>query len=374
MKKVISYIISVPPIVNKIHELFNDNGYELFLIGGAVRDSLLNIQPKDFDLVTNALPNKVIELLKNVPFVTSILETGKVFGVINVITNDGEFEIATMREDGEYSSNRRPDSVTFTTIEKDVLRRDLRINALFYDISTKEVVDLVGGISDLQKGIIRTVGNPTDRFNEDKLRIIRSVRFSARFGSDLDSEIDAALKKDASLEGISGERIRDEFIKGVKSAKSVIQFLETLDKYNLLDWIFKGLHVNKPFAEDRDIIVLIAGLLNGNDIGLLNKQLNLLKYPLDEIKAVSFLISLLSLSPDTAVSLKRQQKNSHAAKYQIIAFARRNDMNLRLLNTFLNYQLTVTGEEVMREYNLPQGKALGDMINKLETNLFKEML
>lgn len=369
----IPFSMNLPADILGIKDVFKSNGYSLYVVGGAVRDFLLNVKIKDFDLATDAVPDSVERIMQEAGYRT--LATGKSFGVINVFTDSGEYEIATFRTEVYTDADkRRPDSVTFTNIETDVKRRDLTINALFYDIDAHQVVDLVGGVSDLKKGIVRTVGSPIERFNEDKLRIMRSIRFAARFGSELDPEIDAALKIDANLEGISGERIRDEFIKGIKSAKSVVQFLEMLDKYHLFNWIFKGLHVNKEFIEDRNIVVLIAILLKGNNIGVIAKQLNNLKYSVDEVKSITFLLNLLHLTPETAVALKRQQKNAYTSNHQIIDFANREGLNSRLIHAFLHFELTVTGEEVMQQYNLKQGKELGGMINKLELDNFKKSL
>lgn len=181
MEKRLDFKINVPQDVILINNVFKEEGLELFLVGGCVRDSYLELKPKDWDLVTNASPDKVIELLKNQPFVINILETGKLFGVINVITENDEFEIATYREDGDYTDSRRPDGVVFSTIEKDVLRRDFKYNALYYDIDSGKIIDLVGGLDDLNNKITSTVGNPLDRFIEDPLRILRFFRFSNRF-------------------------------------------------------------------------------------------------------------------------------------------------------------------------------------------------
>ena len=368
--------MSIPKDVLKIKAVFSNYNYELFLVGGCVRDALLSVKPKDFDLVTNIPPDDVIKILKDEAFVNSILETGKAFGVVNVITDEDEFEIATMRMDifSDNSDGRRPDSVIFGDIYTDCMRRDYTMNALFFDIDSMEIIDFVNGIEDTKNSLVKAVGNAEERFKEDKLRKLRGIRLAARFGSDLDSEIDTALRRDASLEGISGERIRDEFIKGVKSAKSVKHFLELLDRYHLFNWIFKGLHVNKEFIEDRNVVVLIAILLKGNTVSVLNKQLNNLKYSVDEVKSITFLLSLLHLTPETAIALKRQQKNSYTSRHQIIDFANREGLNQKLVHAFLNFELTVSGEEVMQKYNLKQGKELGDMINKLELDNFKKSL
>jgi tRNA nucleotidyltransferase/poly(A) polymerase len=173
----IKFDFTIPQDIQQIKDVFKKNGFKLYVVGGAVRDALLGKKPKDFDLVTDAHPDKVEEIMAKSGLRT--LPTGKAFGVINVFTDQGEYEIATMRKD--IGSGRRPDSVEYTDINHDVLRRDLTINALFYDIDTHEIVDLVGGVQDLKNGVIRTVGNPQQRFEEDPLRILRFFRFFSKF-------------------------------------------------------------------------------------------------------------------------------------------------------------------------------------------------
>lgn len=370
MGKRIRFDISIPKDILQIKDVFKKNGFKLYVVGGAVRDALLGKTPKDYDLATDALPDKVEEIMLKAGFKT--LPTGKAFGVINVFTDMGEYEIATFRED--LSGGRRPDAVSFTDIEGDVKRRDLTINALFYDIDTQEVVDLVGGIEDLKNGIVRTVGSAEDRFGEDRLRILRAIRFAARFGNKLDSSVDIALMKDASLEGISGERIRDEFLKGIASAKSVKSFLKMIDKYKLFDWVFNGLNVDKHFVEDNDPIIVLASLLKENNLDNLGKKLNNLKYSSEEVKGITFLVALLKLSVDTAVTLKKVQKISGVTPEQILKFSKIEGISQKLINTFLKFYLTVTGPEVMDKLGIKAGPELGKAINNLETENFKKLL
>lgn len=278
------------------------------------------------------------------------------------------------------SGGRRPDAVEFTNIEGDVQRRDLTINALFYDIDTHEIVDLVGGLDDIKNGVVRTVGAPEDRFGEDRLRILRAIRFAGRFGSDLDPATNAALMKDASLEGISAERIRDEFIKGLKTCKSTGHFLDLLDRYDLFDWIFPSLNVNTKIIaglnlKHDDYLVLIARLLKGNNIDLLRKKLNALTYSINEIKGISFLIAMLHLTADNAVLLKRAEANSGISKEQLTQFGKEEEgMNSQLLNAFNKFNLSVTGPQVMQKLNLTPGPELGSAIQKMETNNFNNLL
>lgn len=366
----IKFDMTIPNDIMTIKDIFKQNGYKLYVVGGAVRDALLGKSPKDYDLATDALPDKVEAMMKSAGLKT--LPTGKAFGVINVFTSEGEYEIATFRED--LSGGRRPDAVSFTNIEGDVKRRDLTVNALFYDIDTKEVVDLVGGVSDIKKGIVRTVGSAEERFGEDRLRILRAIRFAGRFGSELDPAVDSALQRDASLEGISGERIRDEFMKGITSAKSVKQFLSLIDKYNLFDWLFRGLNVNKKFIEDKDPIVVISILLKDNNIDVLRKKLNELKYNVEETKAITFLTAMLKLNVDTAVTLKRAENNVNITPEQINNFGSREHIDPKLLKAFNTFILSVSGEDVMKDLGIKAGPEVGKTIQKLETDKFKKLL
>lgn len=372
----IKFNLPIPQDIQQIQNIFSKNGYKLYIVGGAVRDALLGKTPKDYDLATDAVPDEVEHMMNNAGLRT--LPTGKAFGVINVFTDEGEYEIATFRED--IGSGRRPEGVSFTNIEGDVKRRDLTINALFFDIDTKEIVDLVGGVNDLKRGIVRTVGAAEDRFGEDRLRILRAIRFAGRFGSDLDPNVDAALQKDASLEGISGERIRDEFIKGIISAKSTDAYLLMLDKYKLFDWIFPNLNVDRGIFRRQldykgdDYVVLLARLLKGNSIELLRKKLNELKYSADEIKAIVFLISLLKLDINTAYLLKKIQQNSGVTDDQIRNFGANEGISSQLLDAFEEFKLTVTGPEAMARFNIKPGPELGKAIEQLERDNFKNLL
>ena len=373
MEERIKFELPIPEDIQAIKNVFQKNGFKLYVVGGAVRDALLGKQPKDYDLATDALPDKVEEMMAKAKLRT--LPTGKAFGVINVFTDQGEYEIATFRED--LSGGRRPDSVTFTNIEGDVKRRDLTINALFYDIETHEIVDLVGGVSDLKNGVVRTVGAPEDRFGEDRLRIMRAIRFAGRFGSQLDPATDAALQRDASLEGISGERIRDEFIKGLQSAKSQKHFLELIEKYGLFDWIFKGLNVDKSViakSDKDDYVVLLARLLKGNSIDSLKKTLNTLKYTIEEIKGITFLVGFTRLSLEIAVALKRAEQNAGVSVEQIKQFAKEEALDTKLVEAFLRFRLSVSGQEVMDKFNLKPSKEVGDKVQQIETDNFKKLL
>ena len=364
--------IKLPEDVLKLNEVFQDNGYELYLVGGCVRDSLLNITPKDYDLVTNALPDQIISILKDNTLITKILETGKAFGVINVLTENDEYEIATFREDGDSTDNRHPDSIKFSTIEIDAQRRDLTINALYLNINTKEIIDLVGGVEDLLNRKIRTVGNPEDRFKEDKLRILRAIRMTYRFDFRLDNELRYLLESGLDLEGISHERIKDEFFKGIKTSKSPRNYVLSLYGYKLIKYVFgSNLLIADNCNNESNPIVLIANLLKDNEIEGIKKELNRLCYSTDEIKRIVFLITLISFNPEDTYKLKKLQLSSGVSNEEVMAFANWNDYILdpHLINLFLSFNLSVTGAELI-EKGMKPGIALGRLIEEMENKNF----
>lgn len=188
-------------------------------------------------------------------------------------------------------------------------------------------------------------------------------------------EIDTALKNTVHLlSTISSERIRDEFLKGIKSSKSVIHFLKMIEKYGVFDWIFKGLKVSNLYTDQNDPVLVIGYLLKDNDASLVNKQLNVLKYTIEEIRAITFLINLLKLTPETAVQLKRMQKNSGVTDSQIKTFGEKMNIDNNLLKAFVDFRLSVNGEVLMKQLDLKPGKELGDAINRVEYDNFKKLL
>ncbi len=186
-----------------------DAGFEAFWAGGCVRDQLLGRTPKDYDVATQATPPQIREIFGQ----HRTLAIGASFGVITVIGPKaaGMIEVATFREDAAYSDGRHPDHVTFSSAREDAARRDFTINGLFYDPIEERVIDFVGGQEDLARRRIRAIGNPRERFAEDKLRLLRAVRFSATFDFALEEEIRAAIQEMADQIGVvSPERIAME--------------------------------------------------------------------------------------------------------------------------------------------------------------------
>ena len=234
MKKSIENIFSKNPQwpkVSRILDKCNQKGYSV-IAGGAVRDALLGKTPKDFDIATSAHPEQIISLFKKARLV------GKAFGVICLPLSQGrQIEIATFRKDSSYKDGRRPDSVEFCNIEQDAFRRDFTINALYYDAQKKEVIDFVKGVRDIQKKVIRTVGEPQRRFEEDKLRLLRAIRFATTFDFKIERQTKKYLKSlMPGIRQISQERVVDEIEKMFCSEKfkEITQYFQYTNLFPIL--------------------------------------------------------------------------------------------------------------------------------------------
>ena len=201
-------IIKLPKHVKYIIETLEQNGYEAYAVGGCVRDSILGREPNDWDITTSADPYEVKKLFSHT------IDTGLQHGTVTIMLEHVGYEVTTYRIDGDYEDSRHPKEVTFTkSLEEDLKRRDFTVNAMAYN-DRDGLIDLFHGMDDIQKKVIRCVGNAEERFTEDALRIMRAVRFSAQFGYEIELETKKAIVKLApNLKNISAERIREELIK-----------------------------------------------------------------------------------------------------------------------------------------------------------------
>ncbi len=213
--------LHIPPYARTVVDKLEQFGYEAYVVGGCVRDSLLGITPKDWDVCTNATPQEVLRVFRKFP----VIKTGLKHGTVTVMVNHEPVETTTFRIDGEYTDNRHPDEVIFVSrVEEDLARRDFTINAMAYN-PTRGLVDAFGGQQDLAAGLIRCVGEPDDRFNEDGLRIMRALRFAARFDFGIESETAYSIRRNRHLlENVSVERIYKE-LKGMLVGKGALNML-----------------------------------------------------------------------------------------------------------------------------------------------------
>lgn len=231
--------------ITKIEKEFKKNGFECYLVGGSVRDLILGFEVYDFDFATNAHPNAVMRMFNRV------VPTGIKHGTVTVLIDHKPYEVTTYRCDGQYFDGRRPQNVCFSdTLEEDVVRRDFTINGLAYDLSTHEVIDYVGGLEDIDKKLIQTIGNPLDRFNEDGLRPYRACRFAAKLNFDIDKATITAISKTLSIaQTVAVERIREEFVKLLQTDKPSIG-IEYMRQTGLLDLFLPEL--NKCYNYDQN--------------------------------------------------------------------------------------------------------------------------
>ena len=201
-------ILEIPKNAETILNILENAGYEAYVVGGCVRDSILGRTPDDWDITTSAKPEQVKELFHRT------VDTGLQHGTVTVLMEKEGYEVTTYRVDGEYEDGRHPKEVTFTaSLEEDLKRRDFTVNAMAYNPS-RGLVDLFGGMEDIDRKIIRCVGDPLERFTEDALRIMRAVRFSAQLGFTIEDETRKALKVLApNLKHVSAERIQTELVK-----------------------------------------------------------------------------------------------------------------------------------------------------------------
>jgi tRNA nucleotidyltransferase/poly(A) polymerase len=358
--------LSVPSDVREMNKLFKKAGYQLYIVGGAVRDALLGNIPKDYDLATDAKPEQVKAILSGT---YKFIEIGEAFNIVMAIAPDGEeYEIATFRED--IGKGRRPDAVKFSTIDKDVLRRDLTINALFYDIDRDEIVDLVGGIKDIENKNIRTVGDPLERFGEDALRKIRAIRFAARINGRIDKEVDNALIKDNSLPEVSAPRIHDEFKSGIEKAKKPDYYLSLVNQYDFWGSIFPDILVNKKFISSHNWKVQLAELLKPNNIDSISRKLReKLAYTEEETNAVEFMHFLLDFNIDTDLmeGLKKVKKKGVDIK-DVVEFSKYNTVDLNMVKGLFRHEITTRGNSP--ELSGLKGKEIGNKIAELELEKF----
>ena len=240
--------IALPKDVKHIIDVLMENGYEAYAVGGCVRDSILGREPGDWDITTSALPMQVKGLFRRT------VDTGIQHGTVTVMLGRNGYEVTTYRIDGKYEDSRHPESVEFTPkLEEDLKRRDFTINAMAYN--EHGIVDIFDGVGDLQRKIIRCVGNAHDRFDEDALRILRAVRFSAQLGFGIEENTARAAKELAvNLKRISSERIHTEFNKMLKSAHP--DYFSVADAIGIMEIVLPEYHVMS--AQDKAFVGALA--------------------------------------------------------------------------------------------------------------------
>ncbi len=288
------------PSVKAVVETLARAGHQVVLAGGCVRDGLLGRPFSDFDVATSATPDQVEACFERT------VAVGKAFGVIMVVLDGHTVEVATFRKDADYKDGRHPSSVEFSDLKQDALRRDFTVNALFYDPLKKNVMDYVQGLADLKRGIIRAVGNPQERFREDRLRLLRAVRFAAQLKFEIETETWNALTLLSSgINQVARERQKQELRKLALSSDSPRGWI-LLEKSRLLKHLLPNL-AELVELKTPEWVSVLAGLCRFENSPPLDIQLAWIHFSLDRFNAEPSVIKELK-------SLKATQKELQQAR------------------------------------------------------------
>jgi len=275
----------------EVVQVLQDAGFEACFAGGCVRDSLLGLPSSDYDVATSARPQEVCRLFRRT------LKVGIQFGIVVVVLGPERIEVATFRSDGSYEDGRRPSSITYTSAELDAQRRDFTINGLFYDPVADRIDDYVGGRADIERRVIRAIGDPEARIREDHLRLLRAIRFTARFDFRLDEATASVLRDHAALVAtVSAERIHDELKKILKHPSRA-----------------EGLRLALEFGLLRAISAPVTDSFEADQERLL-KQLSLLP----EEAAVGIPWAILCQQASLAKSLLKRLKSSNSLRDEVL--------------------------------------------------------
>lgn len=366
--------VPMPEEVHILSDLFKDFGAKLYAVGGAIRDYLYHIfhqkhipyNPKDVDLTTDQTPEQVERILTSPAAVDKgikVFAKGASFGVISAIVNGKEFEIATFRKeyyDAITGDGRRPDEVIYSNAKEDARRRDLHVNALFYDLHSKEVkdynTDSTGkgqGLSDLVNKKVSVVGDAFDRFREDKLRVLRLVRFFSRFNGDiiskhLDARTMSAIDNFKDLKGVSKERISAEFLSGIKTCQNVENYILSFKSLGLLEVMFPGLKItiDENINKTKDAVAIMCSLFKNNEPNELRKTLNKLKYS-NEISDTVFFILKVFYDLDSTNIMRFLRMREGLNKQKRVSFLEYGKIvnNVSKAWHFLDYKIKTNSED-----------------------------
>lgn len=358
-------------LVNKLCE----NGFEAYLVGGVVRDHLLGKVCHDYDVTTNATPEQIKKIYKDY----QIFSYGEKFGTIGINYLDYVIEITTFRKEDEYADNRHPRIIKFdANLESDVKRRDFTINAIAYDVKKKEIVDLEGGIKDLEDGVIKAVGDPNQRFLEDALRIIRAIRFSARFNFKIDEKTKEAIHKNYMLlANVSKERITEEMSKILINGFENVVY-EYYDVFNFLIPELKGINIGLLKLKSDNLVFKLAIVFT--DVTDLNKAINNFRFPKVTILRVKSIIhnNDLVLSDDlinTRILLHKLGEEYYLDLnnyHKLIGLSYTSDiiLNEALKLGYQNSCLAVNGRNVKASTGF-SGKEISDCIEEVFSEVVK---
>ena len=349
----------------KVINIINKNNGEAYLVGGCVRDMVLKEKPHDEDLTTSLTPDQVTSIFEKEGY--KVIPTGLQHGTVTVMIDGEGYEITTFRKDSTYSDGRHPDSVEFSTdVNDDCSRRDFTFNAMYYD--GKEIIDTYNGQKDIEDKVIRTVGNPDERFNEDALRMLRAIRFSSKLNFTIAPKVTKSIKKNKSLiNKISKERISSELTKTLQGPNRIYAIKE-LQKTGLLKEIISEVD-NKDLKNKLNLMrrcppdhqIQFAILFSGTDANDLCRRLKLSNEDRETIVNLSKHIKKPSCSAEEFIYSNQYLSDEEFNKLQVIW----NDNMLKdtLKRPHRIRDLSVNGDDLIALGY--KGKEVGKQLNKL---------
>lgn len=370
---------NIPSNVQLIIDTFYKNGYEAFMVGGCIRDLLLNKIPTDYDIATSAPPDITQKLfLKTIP-------TGIKHGTITVIINEIPYEITTYRTEGKYVDNRHPNEVNFVTnIKDDLSRRDFTINAFAYNYNVG-LLDYFNGLNDLNSKLIKCVGDPNTRFNEDALRILRAIRFSAQLDFNIDKKTYSSIKNNYKLiNNISKERIRNELEK-ILLCSNPIKGLNYLNETQISSLIFSSIgeliHLNRNLSLlPKDICIRISGLFRNTNPDKVKLLLKELRFSNNKINKIYLFISNYKYISSTTSKIEvkniianvgRNNINNLISMYEVLEekkldnFKKHSNYIISNKDTLYIKELNIDGSILKSKLQLNSGKIIGETLNHL---------
>ena len=370
---------NIPSNVQLIIDTFYKNGYEAFMVGGCIRDLLLNKIPTDYDIATSAPPDITQKLfLKTIP-------TGIKHGTITVIINEIPYEITTYRTEGKYVDNRHPNEVNFVTnIKDDLSRRDFTINAFAYNYNVG-LLDYFNGLNDLNSKLIKCVGDPNTRFNEDALRILRAIRFSAQLDFNIDKKTYSSIKNNYKLiNNISKERIRNELEK-ILLCSNPIKGLNYLNETQISSLIFSSIgeliHLNRNLSLlPKDICIRISGLFRNTNPDKVKLLLKELRFSNNEINKIYLFISNYKYISSTTSKIEvkniianvgRNNINNLISMYEVLEekkldnFKKHSNYIISNKDTLYIKELNIDGSILKSKLQLNSGKIISETLNHL---------
>ena len=359
----------------KIANILEDNGYEAYIVGGSVRDLLLNREINDIDITTNATPEEIEKVYKDFKQV----DIGKKFGTIKILDNNNEFEITTFRSEKGYSDGRHPDEVSFTkSIYDDLKRRDLNINSIAF--RNGEIYDPFNGKEYIKNKVIKAVGNPEERIKEDALRILRAVRFSIQLDFKIDNELKESIKRNKNrLDLVSKERINEELNKMLIA--NPYETIKTLKELDILNNIFTNIeikNINKLKNIDNDIHEILAIMFLTNNKDKVENTLRDLKYSNNDIEVISQIVEnyrenysryeLRKMIFD--IGIDNSKKTMEVFK---IINGKENDNFEEILNNNFpksRKEIAISGDDI-KKLGFKEGKEIGSILKVIEEEILK---